>query len=44
MYPVDLPAVDDSDLTSASEQYLSSLESRARGNEVFQASQTSEVP
>ncbi|XP_030280519.1 protein FAM169B isoform X2 [Sparus aurata] len=43
MYPVDLPAVDDSDLTSASEQYLSSLESRAHGNEVFQASQTSEV-
>ncbi|XP_073327341.1 protein FAM169B [Pagrus major] len=43
MYPVDLPAVDDSDLTSASEQYLSSLESRARGNEVFQASQTSEI-
>lgn len=27
MYPVDLPAVDDTDLTLASEQYFSSLES-----------------
>ncbi|XP_070764045.1 protein FAM169B [Enoplosus armatus] len=43
MYPVDLPAVDDTDLTSASEQYLSSLESRPLNNEWFQSSQTSKV-
>ncbi|XP_045892273.1 protein FAM169B isoform X2 [Micropterus dolomieu] len=43
MYPVDLPAVDDTDLTSASEQYLSSLESRPLNNEWFQSSQLSKV-
>ncbi|XP_074487729.1 protein FAM169B [Sebastes fasciatus] len=43
MYPVDLPAVDDTDLTSASELYLSSLESRPHNNEWFRLSQTSEV-
>ncbi|XP_047451397.1 protein FAM169B-like [Mugil cephalus] len=42
MYPVDLPAVEDSDLASTSEYYLSSLES---GNDGwFQSSQTSKVP
>ncbi|XP_031733844.1 protein FAM169B isoform X3 [Anarrhichthys ocellatus] len=43
MYPVDLPAVVDTDLTSASEEYLSSLESRPDDNEWFQLSQTSKV-
>ncbi|KAM9352184.1 protein FAM169B [Symphorus nematophorus] len=43
MYPVDHPAVDDTVLTSASEQYLSSLESTPRNIEVFQSSQTSKV-
>ncbi|XP_039664845.1 protein FAM169B isoform X2 [Perca fluviatilis] len=43
MYPVDLPDVDDTGLTSASEQYLSSLESRTWNNEWFQLSQTSKV-
>ncbi|KAM7396291.1 hypothetical protein PAMP_019342 [Pampus punctatissimus] len=43
MYPVDLPAVDDTDLRSASEQYLSSLESKPLNNEWFQSSQTSKV-
>lgn len=43
MYPVDFPAVDVSDLTTASEQYLSSLEARSQNNEVIQTSQTSKV-
>ncbi|TKS72937.1 hypothetical protein D9C73_007014 [Collichthys lucidus] len=43
MYPVDLLAVDDTDLTSASERYLSSLESSPHNNEVFQPSQMSKV-
>ncbi|XP_054475803.1 protein FAM169B isoform X2 [Anoplopoma fimbria] len=43
MYPVDLPAVEDTDLTSASEEYLSFLESRPHDNEWFQSSQTSKV-
>ncbi|XP_031141390.1 protein FAM169B isoform X2 [Sander lucioperca] len=43
MYPVDLPDVDDAGLTSASEQYLSYLESRPWNNEWFQLSQTSKV-
>ncbi|XP_041795129.1 protein FAM169B isoform X3 [Chelmon rostratus] len=43
MYPIDLPAVDDTDLTSASEHYLSSLESRSRNNQEFQSSQMSKV-
>ncbi|XP_051239255.1 protein FAM169B isoform X1 [Dicentrarchus labrax] len=44
MYPVDLPAVDDTGLASASEQYFSSLESRPRNyDECFQSSQTSKV-
>lgn len=43
MYPVDLPAVDHTDLTSASEQYMSSLESSPCDNEWFQSSQTSKV-
>lgn len=34
MYPVDFPAVDDADLTSATEQYLSSLRTRSPKNEV----------
>lgn len=43
MYPVDLPAVDHNDLTSASEQYMSSLESSPCENEWFKSSQTSKV-
>lgn len=43
MYPVDLPSVDHNDLTSASEQYMSSLESSPCDNEWFQSSQTSKV-
>ncbi|XP_030587551.1 protein FAM169B isoform X2 [Archocentrus centrarchus] len=43
MYPVDLPAVDHKDLTSASERYLSSLESRPPGDEWFHSSHTSKV-
>ncbi|XP_068169984.1 protein FAM169B [Antennarius striatus] len=44
MYPVDLPALDETDLTSASELYLSALESPAHhNNDVFQSSQTSKV-
>uniref|UniRef100_UPI003AACA13F protein FAM169B n=1 Tax=Centroberyx gerrardi TaxID=166262 RepID=UPI003AACA13F len=44
MYPIDLlPAVDYNDLTSASEQYLSSLESRPDENEWFQSSHPSKV-
>ncbi|XP_040893575.1 protein FAM169B isoform X2 [Toxotes jaculatrix] len=43
MYPVDLPDGDDTDLTLASEQYLSSLESRASDNEWFELSQTLKV-
>ncbi|XP_044212236.1 protein FAM169B isoform X1 [Thunnus albacares] len=42
MYPVDLPAVDNNDVRSASEQYVSSLESRHCENEWFQ-SQTLKV-
>ncbi|XP_068595060.1 protein FAM169B-like [Brachionichthys hirsutus] len=44
-YPVDLPALDEAGVTSASEQYLSSLESTAHYNnsDVFQALQTSKV-
>nr|XP_046249910.1 protein FAM169B isoform X2 [Scatophagus argus] len=38
MYPVDLPAVDETGLTSASEEYLSSLQSRPYNNDVFQSS------
>ncbi|KAK9517202.1 hypothetical protein VZT92_025088 [Zoarces viviparus] len=43
MYPVDLPAMVDTDLTSASEEYLSSLESRPDDSEWFQLSQTLKV-
>ncbi|XP_065813120.1 protein FAM169B isoform X3 [Labrus bergylta] len=43
MYPVDLPAVDDPDLTSASEQFISSLESGMRNNEWFQSSDKTKV-
>ncbi|XP_067356693.1 protein FAM169B [Channa argus] len=43
MYPVDLPAVDDSYLTSAAEQYISSLVSRPPNNEWFEISQSSKV-
>ncbi|XP_037110840.1 protein FAM169B isoform X2 [Syngnathus acus] len=43
MFPVDLPPVDETDLTSASEQYLLSLESRPEGHEWFQSSSTSKV-
>ncbi|XP_027128201.1 protein FAM169B isoform X1 [Larimichthys crocea] len=43
MFPVDLPAVDDTDLTSASERYLSSLESSPHNKEVFQPAQMSKV-
>ncbi|KAL6107365.1 uncharacterized protein ACO6RY_11022 [Pungitius sinensis] len=43
MYPVDLPAMRDTDLTSASEEYLSSLESRPHQNQWFPLSQTTEV-
>lgn len=44
MYPVDLSAVDDTDLTSAAEQYISSLESRPHNNEWFESPHTSKVP
>ncbi|XP_041652330.1 protein FAM169B [Cheilinus undulatus] len=43
MHPVDLPAVEDTDLTSASEQYLSPLESGLCNNEWFQLSENTEV-
>ncbi|XP_034389959.1 protein FAM169B [Cyclopterus lumpus] len=43
MYPVDLPAVEDFAATSASEEYLSSLEARPRDDEWFQLSQSSKV-
>ncbi|XP_069018664.1 protein FAM169B [Embiotoca jacksoni] len=43
MYPVDLPAVDDADPTSASQRYLSSLESGRCNDEWFQSSETSKV-
>ncbi|KAM7003467.1 protein FAM169B [Tautogolabrus adspersus] len=43
MYPVDLPAVEDTDLTSASEQFISSLESGMRNNEWFQSSEKTKV-
>uniref|UniRef100_A0A8C2X9C8 Family with sequence similarity 169 member B n=1 Tax=Cyclopterus lumpus TaxID=8103 RepID=A0A8C2X9C8_CYCLU len=44
MYPVDLPAVEDFAATSASEEYLSSLEARPRDDEWFQLSQSSKTP
>ncbi|KAM4572399.1 protein FAM169B isoform 1-T4 [Odontesthes bonariensis] len=43
MYPVDLPAVGDTELKSASEHYLSSLDARSSHNEWFQSSKTSKV-
>ncbi|XP_053283094.1 protein FAM169B isoform X2 [Pleuronectes platessa] len=43
MFPVDSPDVKDTDLTSASEQYLSSLQSRPSDNDWFELSQTSKV-
>ncbi|KAM9816453.1 protein FAM169B isoform X1 [Syngnathus typhle] len=43
MFPVDLPPVDETDLTSASEKYLLSLESRPEGHEWFQSSSTSKL-
>ncbi|XP_034734509.1 protein FAM169B isoform X3 [Etheostoma cragini] len=43
MYPVDLPDVDDTGLTSASQKYLSSLESGPCNEEWFQLSQTLKV-
>ncbi|KAK2841819.1 hypothetical protein Q5P01_012019 [Channa striata] len=43
MYPVDLPAVDETNLTPAAEQYISSLMSRPHNNEWFDISQTSKV-
>ena len=43
MFPVDAPDVKDTDLTSASEQLLSSLESRPSGTDWFELSQTSKV-
>lgn len=43
MYPVDLPAVDDTDLTLASERYFSSLESRHHKTEEFQSSTATKV-
>ncbi|XP_029908617.1 protein FAM169B-like [Myripristis murdjan] len=44
MYPIDLlPAVDYSDLTSASQQHFAALESRDHGNEWFQSSHHSKV-
>ncbi|XP_041852728.1 protein FAM169B isoform X2 [Melanotaenia boesemani] len=43
MYPVDLPAVDDTELNSAAQQYLSTLAATPCSNEWFQCSQTSKV-
>ncbi|XP_026222169.1 protein FAM169B isoform X1 [Anabas testudineus] len=43
MYPVDLPAAEDTDLTSAAEQYISSLESRPHNNKWFELPQASKV-
>lgn len=43
MYPVDLPAVNGTELTSASKQYLASLESRPPDNEMFQCPSEVEV-
>lgn len=43
MFPVDLPPVDETDLRSASEQYLLSLKSRPEDNDWFQSSKTSKV-
>ncbi|TNN43975.1 hypothetical protein EYF80_045830 [Liparis tanakae] len=43
MFPVDLPAAEDSVLTSSSEEYLSSLEAGPLDAEWFQASQSSKV-
>lgn len=43
MYPVDLPAERDADLTSASEEYLSSLQSRPRQNQWFPLSHSTKV-
>nr|XP_040019418.1 protein FAM169B isoform X2 [Gasterosteus aculeatus aculeatus] len=43
MYPVDLPAARDADLTSASEEYLSSLQSRPHQNQWFPLSHSTKV-
>ncbi|XP_061628582.1 protein FAM169B isoform X2 [Phyllopteryx taeniolatus] len=43
MFPVDLPLVEETDLRSASEQYLLSLESRPKDNEWFQSPKTSKL-
>ncbi|XP_068460268.1 protein FAM169B [Clinocottus analis] len=43
MYPVDLPALEDAELTSSSEEYLSSLEAGPRDDEWVQLSLTSKV-
>lgn len=43
MYPVDLPPVDDTDLTLASERYFSSLESRHHKKEEFLSSMATKV-
>ncbi|KAM3870026.1 protein FAM169B [Diretmus argenteus] len=43
MYPIELPAVCYDDLTSASEQHLSSLESITNGNEWFESPHASKV-
>ncbi|XP_017284359.1 protein FAM169B isoform X2 [Kryptolebias marmoratus] len=43
MYPVDLPPVEDTELMSASELYLSSLNATPCNNKWFESSQTSKV-
>ncbi|XP_074533040.1 protein FAM169B isoform X2 [Halichoeres trimaculatus] len=43
MHPVDLPAVDDTDLTSAAEHYLTSLEPGVCDNEWFQPTEKPKV-
>ncbi|XP_051918141.1 protein FAM169B isoform X7 [Hippocampus zosterae] len=43
MFPVDLPPVVETDLRSASEQYLLSLKSRPEDNDCFQSSKTSKL-
>lgn len=43
MYPVDLPPVDDTDLTLASEQYFAFLESRHYKTEEFPSSTATRV-
>ncbi|XP_061533407.1 protein FAM169B isoform X2 [Phycodurus eques] len=43
MFPVDFPLVEETDLRSASEQYLLSLESRPKDNEWFQSPKTSKL-